>query len=230
MAGPISNNVSTPVTQPGRAQGAKGPDAAALSQDGLATTYTVDSRVLTSVPNPPADSGTPPAYPSAKEALRRNEILESQQQIYIDPTLNASARTILGDLKNQGIKPVDIWQGSQIVFKGDGGQLLSGWTASPQQATATQGPNGQQYEIKTGFRDTAIALGKTPQGDTWVQFVRHGSAPQSVGDKVRGALGLKQTPQAQDLAIAKKTGQAVGPLGLSPHTAANPVLFTQGDN
>ena len=69
-------------------------------------------------------------------------------------------------------------------------------------------------------------MGKTTNGDTWVQFERHAfhGSGQTEIDKLVGILKNLHSAHTEDYLIYRHTKQNVGPLGLSPHTDLNPLV------
>jgi hypothetical protein len=182
------------------------------------------------VPPLAADRGTPPDYPDVKAREAANLTLTSQAAEFISPLLTPGAKVVTTDLENLGVLAIDLWYGSHIQLVGDRGAFYTKWTLPGSLAverTSSHASSAPQFQIQVGLRDVGVLMGKTPDGDTWVQFERHAFHVKSTSEigKLVGIIKSLHSAHAEDYLIYRRTKQNVGPLGLSPHTDKDPLVI-----
>jgi hypothetical protein len=124
---------------------------------------------------------------------------------------------MLDDMKKLGLDNVEIWYGSNVQLNGenehsgDGGALYRKWSQLPGIASRVSSHQhlGQEYQIQTGYENSALLFGCDPQGNTYFQ-VEHNYA------------GCAE--HGQDFNLYNKIRQNIGAVGVSPHTDKDPIV------
>lgn len=155
------------------------------------------------------------SYPESV-ALRRDENTRLDD---INKNLpeNSFSSTMLKDMQSLGLDNVDIWYGSNVQLNGldgqagDGGALYRKWSQLPgiYPRESSHAHKGQEYQIKTGLRNSALLFGVTPEGNTFFQ-IEHNFA----GSDEHG----------RDYELYRELKQNIGAEGISPHTDKDPII------
>lgn len=115
---------------------------------------------------------------------------------------------ILSDLESLGVSNVDVWHGSHLVLKGDGGAYYRKWRdlgAKRRISSHYAGVVANQYEFP--FFRHGFLFGVNRAGDTWLQMENYAGRDSIVGG-VKHVITYFQ---------AELAGLYMGPLGYSPH-------------
>jgi hypothetical protein len=179
------------------------------------------SMVLTGVAAAMAPADYPGDTSAAARAARAAEI-----QAEVDGMgLTGSPKAALDEIYGHGVSPVDVWQGSNVMMEGDEGalyqQLKNMPGVEPRTGASSHASGADQYQIR--FGDSALLFGTDPKtGATWFQMENHAATPLSAGITPQTAAEIAD--HMWDYMIYRVRGQNLGPMGLSPHTDANPVI------
>lgn len=77
------------------------------------------------------------------------------------------------------IPRVDIWHGSHVVLKGDGGRYFQAWagmTLVVKSRSSSHYKGSPQPQLELAFGQHGFLFGRTPEGDTWFQMENHSGA------------------------------------------------------
>ncbi len=159
-------------------------------------------------------------YPSPAQRPARTAKLDAA---VAKMNLPADQQAVLQQLAKSGTSTVDLWQGSHMVFDGDGGKLYD-YLKSQSGAEARSSSHypsvaTQQYQLMIG--KAPLLFGKDQQGNTWLQMEGHAfhqnlslnleKLTDQLGDDI---LHLRDYRHYLELGKAEN----IGPMGLSPHS------------
>jgi hypothetical protein len=154
----------------------------------------------------PSFLGAP--YPEKAQRPAREAEIDAQ---VAKMGLPAAQQSVLADLKQLGVSSVDVWQGSHVVVKGDGGALYERWKAlGAEQRTSSHYHDVPTAQYQLRFGSHGLLFGKDADGNTWFQFENHPDKPFTKDP-------LDFIEHRLDFVKYKVTGQNVGPFGFSPH-------------
>ena len=131
---------------------------------------------------------------------------------------NSFSSVMLKDMQALGLDNVDIWYGSHVQLNGtngasgDGGALYRKWSQLPGifPRESSHAHKGQEYQIRTGSKNSALLFGCTPEGNTFFQTEHNFAGGPEHGE---------------DYDLYKLLKQNIGAEGISPHTDKNPLIL-----